>query len=130
MRQNEVVRLYRSEKLNGRALEQAILLELTCDVPLPLIARIIEESEKTADQIIGVFKGEIERICIGGSSERFAGSFLSEQIAQTLGWKEPVKLGVQRGLGLEEIFGAEKEFREWLTRARTLISIGLGAASH
>ncbi len=129
MRQSEVVRNYTSRKLYGTALESAILLELTCDVPLPLTARIIEESEKTAAEIIGVFMAEIERICLNGSTERVAGYILSEQIAQALGWKPHGKLGIQRGRGIDDIFGEEREFMEWLTRARTLISIGRGVGA-
>ena len=127
MQQSEAVRFYHSKKLNGVALEEAILLELACDVPLPLVARIVEESEKTAAEIIAVFKSEIERICLSGSQERVAGFILSEQIAMALGWKVPGKLGIQRGQSIDDIFGAEREFQQWLTRARTLISIGLGA---
>ncbi len=108
--------LWTSPKLNGRALDKALLLDERCDFPLPLMRHLAEHSVKSVSELFEVIEGEITRICaVNLSSPRMAGAMLAEQIYQSLDLKPKQKLGPQSGVSLADLDDMSvKEFNEWI----------------
>jgi hypothetical protein len=108
--------LWATPKLNGRALDRAIVLHREDIFPLPLFHKMTEEFSKTADVMMTVLEGEIERFRIMNCwSPQVAGRALALAIAQQAGWTPAQKIEPLRGETLEDLDALnEKAFDEWI----------------
>ncbi len=106
------------------ALDQAMLLQSACGIPLIFTKRVMGWSTKSPGEVISTLKRMVEDVCLAeGCPPRHAGFIVAEQTSQIMGWSKPQKLKRLPGFEYDGSPEAQRLFDRWLRQAQLVSRI-------